>query len=80
MSVSFYYTTDPLPYCPSCPEPQWTSLGPASAGGSEGTYLWNTTTLPDGDDYTLKVVVRAGGESAEALATRLTISNGGEGD
>lgn len=51
--VDIYYTTDPKPFCPTCPPQEWHEI--AAGEPNDGGYEWNTTGYLPSDLYMIKV-------------------------
>ncbi len=55
--VKIQYTSDPPPFCPSCPPQSWQDI--ADGIQNTGSYTWNTATIPDGK-YIVRIVASDG--------------------
>jgi hypothetical protein len=50
--IDIYYTTDPKPFCPTCPPQEWHEI--ATGLEDTGVYQWDTSGYPPSDLYMIK--------------------------
>ncbi|MFQ6087154.1 MAG: Ig-like domain-containing protein [Candidatus Bathyarchaeia archaeon] len=73
LSVTLQYTTDPTPYCPTCPPQRWHII--STSEDNDGTFEWDTTKYPNGQKYQLKVVISDGKDTVQALSGTFSVIN-----
>jgi len=61
--VDLYYTTDPKPFCPTCPPQKWHEI--ATGLEDTGVYRWDTSGYPPSDLYMIKAKLITDSEAVE---------------
>lgn len=70
--IRIEYTSDPPPFCPTCPPPTWNQI--AVGLENTGEYRWDTSSIPDGS-YIIKVVVSDGVRETSTESDWITVNN-----
>lgn len=73
LSITIQYTSDPIPYCPSCPQQKWHDI--AIHLHNTGDFRWDTTKLNDGK-YLLRIIASDGMHTSETISRWITLKNG----
>lgn len=73
INITIQYTSDPEPFCPSCPPQKWHNIVTGLYG--EESFRWDTTEIRDGK-YMIKVIADDGTLRSEDVSGWFTISNG----
>jgi hypothetical protein len=73
VSITIQYTSDPEPFCPSCPPQQWHDI--ALNLSNNGSFKWDTTKIKNGR-YMIKVIASDGAKISEAKSGWIIINNG----
>ena len=70
LSVTIQYTSDPPPFCPTCPPQRWHNITVGLS--NSGSFQWDVSSLKDGK-YIIRVVVSDGELSSEDRSEWLII-------
>jgi len=72
VKVDLYYTTDPKPFCPTCPPQEWHEI--ATGKPDDGVYEWDTSDYPPSNLYMIKIkLITTSGAVENATVDAFTI-------
>lgn len=73
LNMSIMYTTDPAPYCTTCPPQRWHTI--TAIEENDGSFDWDTTKYPSGLEYQIKILASDGEHTSEAVSGSFIINN-----